>query len=76
VLSVGEEIDKVLLLEIGADDYVVKPFGTRELLARIRAVLRRSPGEPERILSFADTQVDLDRRVVSRATNRFPIRGR
>lgn len=64
--AVGEEIDKVLLLEIGADDYVVKPFGTRELLARIRAVLRRSPGEPERVLSFADTQVDLDRRVVSR----------
>ena len=64
--AVGEEIDKVLLLEIGADDYVVKPFGTRELLARIRAVLRRSPGEPERVLSFSDTQVDLDRRVVSR----------
>jgi DNA-binding response OmpR family regulator len=64
--AVGEEIDKVLLLEIGADDYVVKPFGTRELLARIRAVLRRSPGEPERVLSFADTQVDLDRRVVTR----------
>ena len=39
--AVGEEIDKVLLLEIGADDYVVKPFGARELLARIRAVLRR-----------------------------------
>jgi DNA-binding response OmpR family regulator len=64
--AVGEEIDKVLLLEIGADDYVVKPFGTRELLARIRAVLRRSPGEQERILSFADTQVDLERRVVLR----------
>jgi DNA-binding response OmpR family regulator len=42
--AVGEEIDKVLLLEIGADDYVVKPFGTRELLARIRAVLRPLPG--------------------------------
>ena len=43
--AVGDEIDKVLLLEIGADDYVVKPFGTRELLARIRARLRRSsPG--------------------------------
>ena len=64
--AIGEEIDKVLLLEIGADDYVVKPFGTRELLARIRAVLRRSPGEPERILSFADTRIDLDRRVVTR----------
>src|SRR5689334_10275902 len=40
--AVGDEVDKVLLLEIGADDYVVKPFGTRELLARVRAVLRRS----------------------------------
>src|SRR3979490_2646025 len=40
--AVGEEIDKVLLLEIGADDYVVKPFGPRELLARIRALLRRT----------------------------------
>src|SRR5450759_4189935 len=36
--AMGDEIDKVLLLEIGADDYVVKPFGTRELMARIRAV--------------------------------------
>ena len=40
--AMGDELDKVLLLEIGADDYVVKPFGTRELMARIRAVLRRS----------------------------------
>jgi DNA-binding response OmpR family regulator len=40
--ALGDEIDKVLLLEIGADDYVVKPFGTRELLARIRALLRRT----------------------------------
>ena len=64
--AVGEEIDKVLLLEIGADDYVVKPFGTRELLARIRAVLRRSPGEHERVISFADTKVDIERRIVTR----------
>jgi len=34
--AIGEEVDKVLLLEIGADDYIVKPFGARELLARIR----------------------------------------
>ena len=39
----GEEIDKVLGLEFGADDYITKPFSLRELLARIRAVLRRSP---------------------------------
>ena len=43
----GEEIDRVLLLELGADDYVVKPFGFRELVARIRAVLRRVGGEPD-----------------------------
>src|SRR6185437_15969264 len=64
--AVGEEIDKVLLLEMGADDYIVKPFGTRELLARIRALLRRSPGEPERALAFADIEVDLERRVVTK----------
>src|ERR1700733_5734825 len=55
--AIGEGIDKVLLLEMGRDDYVVKPFGTRDLLARIRAVLRRSPSEQERILSFADEQI-------------------
>src|SRR5271165_5148900 len=64
--AVGDEIDKVLLLEMGADDYVVKPFGSRELLARIRAVLRRAPGEQERVVSFADTQVDIERRIVMR----------
>ena len=61
-----DEVDKVLLLEIGADDYVVKPFGTRELLARIRAVLRRSAGEASRILRFGDVEVDLDRRSIVR----------
>lgn len=40
----GEEIDRVILLEMGADDYVVKPYGLRELVARIRAVVRRSLG--------------------------------
>ena len=40
----GEEIDKVVGLEIGADDYVTKPFGVRELLARINALLRRAQG--------------------------------
>ena len=43
----AEEIDKVLGLEIGADDYVPKPFGAKELLARIRAVLRRTKAEPD-----------------------------
>jgi DNA-binding response OmpR family regulator len=64
--AVGDEIDKVLLLEIGADDYMVKPFGTRELLARIRAVLRRTNPETNPIISFSDVEVDLERHSVRR----------
>jgi DNA-binding response OmpR family regulator len=63
--AIGDEMDKVLLLEIGADDYVVKPFGTRELLARIRALLRRSSTETK-VVSFGEVQVDLTRRVVTK----------
>ncbi len=62
--AVGDEMDKVLLLEMGADDYVVKPFGTRELLARIRALLRRSSSEETKSVSFSDIEVDFTRRVV------------
>ena len=64
--AVGEEFDKVLLLEIGADDYVVKPFGVRELLARIRAVLRRTSTDSATVITFSDNAVDLKRRVVTR----------
>jgi len=64
--AVGDEIDKVLLLEIGADDYVVKPFGSRELLARIRALLRRASPEATKSYHFGDVEVDVDRRVVTR----------
>jgi DNA-binding response OmpR family regulator len=66
VSAIGDEVDKVLLLEIGADDYMVKPFGRRELLARIRAVLRRSAPEAHAVLRFGEVEVDLDRRVVLR----------
>jgi DNA-binding response OmpR family regulator len=64
--AVGDEIDKVLLLEIGADDYVVKPFGSRELLARIRALLRRASPDAKKVYHFGEIEVDIDRRVVSR----------
>jgi DNA-binding response OmpR family regulator len=64
--AVGEEVDKVLLLEIGADDYVVKPFGARELLARIRAVLRRTSPESRKIAQFGVIAVDFERRIVTR----------
>lgn len=64
--AIGDEIDKVLLLEIGADDYVVKPFGKRELLARIRALLRRSSTEEAKVVVFGDVKVDLKRRIVKK----------
>ena len=62
-----EETDKVLGLELGADDYVTKPFGMRELLARVRAVLRRAkPDEPkEELLQVADVTLDENGRRVT-----------
>ena len=62
-----EETDKVLGLELGADDYVTKPFGMRELLARIRAVLRRlGRAEAERrVIRVADVELDKDGRRVT-----------
>lgn len=60
-----EEIDKVLGLELGGDDYIIKPFGTRELIARIKAVLRRS-GEPIPALdeySFDDIRIQFKKQV-------------
>jgi len=71
--AVGDEIDKVLLLEIGADDYVVKPFGARELMARIRAVLRRSSAETRRVMHIGDVEIDLERRVVSRGNEEIKL---
>jgi DNA-binding response OmpR family regulator len=63
--AIGDEVDKVLLLEVGADDYIVKPFGMRELLARIRALLRRTASETK-TMHFSDVEVDLDRRTTIR----------
>jgi two-component system response regulator RegX3 len=53
----GDEIDRVLTLEMGADDYVVKPFGIREIIARIRAVSRRTASAPEADLNDPVHQV-------------------
>jgi two-component system alkaline phosphatase synthesis response regulator PhoP len=64
----GQEVDKVVGLELGADDYVTKPFSIRELLARVKAVLRRArtlPREQEH-LSFGDVEVDLRKHQVQR----------
>jgi DNA-binding response OmpR family regulator len=65
----GDEVDRVVLLELGADDYVVKPFGFRELVARIRAVLRRTAGsaaeEPGGTVELAGLTIDRRSRRVS-----------
>ena len=68
--------DKVLGLELGADDYVTKPFGLRELLARIRAVLRRTHGDAEpaaESFQFGDLAVDFRRYVVIRDGNEHAL---
>lgn len=56
----GQEIDKVVGLEVGADDYVTKPFSIRELLARVKAVIRRIEGRNQGIESFSFGSVELD----------------
>lgn len=64
----SDEHDKVAALDAGADDYLTKPFGVAELLARIRALLRRAlrPAEGPAVVSFGDIEVDLEQRSVSR----------
>ena len=68
-----QESDKVLGLELGADDYVTKPFSPRELRARIKAVLRRSVGELPEVYSFADVEVNFSRHEVQRAGKAVPF---
>jgi DNA-binding response OmpR family regulator len=79
--ALDDEMDKVLGLELGADDYVVKPYSLRELISRIRALLRRAYGElassnaPQRI-RFGPIEVDMERLLVlreSRAIELTPI---
>jgi len=64
----GMESDKILGLKLGADDYLSKPFGLGELLARVEALLRRRPAiDRPTVMRFADVEVDLDRQTVARA---------
>lgn len=63
----NEETDRVIGLELGADDYVVKPFSPRELVARVKAVLRRSTGTlPAEVLRADDLTIDISKRTVER----------
>jgi DNA-binding response OmpR family regulator len=73
-----EEVDKVIGLELGADDYVTKPFGLRELLSRIKALLRRAYGDLAdagggRMLRHGDLLIDLERRRVQRGERRIAL---
>jgi two-component system response regulator CpxR len=69
----GDDVDRIVGLEIGADDYLPKPFNPRELVARIRAILRRAPLEKPadqtsaKILTVGDVELDAGTRVVRRA---------
>ncbi len=72
----GEESDRIVGLELGADDYVVKPFSPREIAIRVKAVLRRSKGAslaPERPLTFGDLLIDPKTRRVEVAGQECPL---
>jgi DNA-binding response OmpR family regulator len=76
----GEEVDKVVGLELGADDYVVKPFAAAELLARLRACLRRSKARPtgeerdrDQPISFADVSMDPKTMRGTKGEASFPV---
>jgi two-component system KDP operon response regulator KdpE len=63
--AVGEESEKVAALDAGADDYVTKPFGIDELLARLRAAMRRVEPSSEPVIEIGELRVDLEKRAVS-----------
>ena len=65
--------DRVKGLELGADDYLVKPFAFSELLARMHSVLRRGPSRPMETLKLADLEIDFPRRRVTRASKRIEL---
>ncbi|MEO5633779.1 response regulator transcription factor [Gaiella sp.] len=77
VTARDEEIDRIVGLEIGADDYVTKPFSPRELVARVRAVLRRAePEETHEAIVAGDIELEHDGRTVSVAGQQIELTGR
>lgn len=69
----GELQDRIKGLDLGADDYLVKPFSFAELLARLRTLMRRGPVRQDEILSVGDLQIDVVKRKVTRANNRITL---
>ncbi len=75
VSAQGEEVDRIVGLEIGADDYIAKPFNPRELLARIRAVMRRNAAsDPDRqVVEFGTFRLDLDAHRLTEDNRTVPL---
>ena len=72
----GEDVDRIVGLEIGADDYLPKPFNPRELLARVRAILRRSSGAADAVagpVTIGNVELDPATRSVRRAGNAIEL---
>jgi len=74
----GEDVDRIVGLELGADDYVVKPFNPRELVARVKAVLRRSTGENRapKVLRLGNLEMDSERREAHVAGHEIKLRAK
>ena len=74
VSAQGEDVDRIVGLEVGADDYMAKPFNPRELLARVRAVLRRATNASStEVAEFGDFRVDLNARQLTKAGRAVPL---
>jgi len=74
ILTARQELDdRIKGLDLGADDYVVKPFAFSELLARIRSVIRRRQGQPQAVIAVGDLSIDTSARTVKRGARAIPL---
>jgi DNA-binding response OmpR family regulator len=69
----GDEVDRILGLEFGADDYVTKPFSPRELVSRVKAILRRVEGTPPERIIIGDLEIDTESRQVKVDGQAIPL---